>query len=605
MPTPLFPRVDPQSALFLTRRLLTEYGLVRWRRYAFAFALMGIGAVCTASAAYLMGDVVNEAFGNHSFSGVIEIAALTFGVFTLRGLAIYGHAVIMSRIGNSVVAENQRRVFSKLLQHNLSFFADRHSSEFIARLSAGSAAATGVLNLLVGALGRDLLTLAGLVIVMANKDPVMSLICLVIAPPIMIVVRKLTRRVRTVARNQWTGGTRTLETLQEMLHGVRIVKAFTLEPAMRERFDANVADVERESNKMARVGQRVNPLMETLGGLAVTLGMVYAGYRVIHSGSNPGEFMSFMTAFLLAYEPAKRLARLNIDLNTQLVGLRILFEIIDGKPSEPDDGDRPAFLAMRGRVEFDRVSFAYPDGAQVFRKLSFVAEPQKMTALVGHSGAGKSTIFNLILRFYEIDDGSITIDGQNTKNVSRRSLRQQIAFVGQDVFLFRASIRDNITFGRPGASTAEIVAAAKAARAHDFIMGLEDGYDTQVGEHGLNLSGGERQRIAIARALVKDAPIILLDEATAALDSESEYHVQQAISELCKGRTTIVIAHRLSTIMHADRILVIEAGEVVESGRHEELLRKGGRYAAFYRIQLRRQEPETVLPERVPVSAVL
>jgi ATP-binding cassette subfamily B protein len=234
-----------------------------------------------------------------------------------------------------------------------------------------------------------------------------------------------------------------------------------------------------------------------------------------------------------------------------------------------------------------------------------VAEPQKMTALVGHSGAGKSTIFNLILRFYEIDDGSITIDGQNTKNVSRRSLRQQIAFVGQDVFLFRASIRDNITFGRPGASTAEIVAAAKAARAHDFIMGLEDGYDTQVGEHGLNLSGGERQRIAIARALVKDAPIILLDEATAALDSESEYHVQQAISELCKGRTTIVIAHRLSTIMHADRILVIEAGEVVESGRHEELLRKGGRYAAFYRIQLRRQEPETVLPERVPVSAVL
>jgi ATP-binding cassette subfamily B protein len=502
----------------------------------------------------------------------------------------------MSRIGNSIVAENQRRVFSKLLQHNLSFFADRHSSEFIARLSTGSAAATGVLNLLVGALGRDLLTLVGLVVVMAMKDPVMSLVCFVIAPPIMIVVRKLTRRVRTVARNQWTGGTRTYETLQEMLQGVRIVKAFTLEPAMRERFDANVADVERESNKMARVGQRVNPLMETLGGLAVTLGMVYAGYRVIHNGSNPGEFMAFMTAFLLAYEPAKRLARLNIDLGMQLVGLRILFEIIDGESTELDDSDRPTFVAMRGRVEFDRVSFAYPDGARVFRNLSFVADSQKMTALVGPSGAGKSTIFNLILRFYETDGGAITIDGQNTKTVSRRSLRQQIAFVGQDVFLFRASIRDNIAFGRPGASNADIVAAAKAARAHDFIMGFEEGYDTPVGEHGLNLSGGERQRIAIARALIKDAPIILLDEATAALDSESEYHVQQAISELCKGRTTIVIAHRLSTIMHADRILVIEAGEVVESGRHEELLRKGGRYAAFYHIQLRRQEPETVYP---------
>jgi len=365
-----------------------------------------------------------------------------------------------------------------------------------------------------------------------------------------------------------------------------------------------VADVERESNKMARVGQRVNPLMETLGGLVVTMGMIYAGYRVIHSGSNPGEFMAFMTAFLLAYEPAKRLARLNIDLNMALVGLRILFEIIDGEPTEPDDGDRPGFVAMRGRVEFTRVGFTYPDGARVFRKLSFVAEPQKMTALVGHSGAGKSTIFNLILRLYEIDGGAITIDGQNTRMVSRRSLRQQIAFVGQDVFLFRASIRDNIAFGRPGASKAEIVAAAKAARAHDFIMAFEDGYETPVGEHGLNLSGGERQRIAIARALIKDAPIILLDEATAALDSESEYHVQQAISELCKGRTTIVIAHRLSTIMHADRILVLEAGEVVESGRHEELLRAGGRYAAFYNVQLRRQEPRTELAERVAVGAV-
>jgi ATP-binding cassette subfamily B protein len=222
--------------------------------------------------------------------------------------------------------------------------------------------------------------------------------------------------------------------------------------------------------------------------------------------------------------------------------------------------------------------------------MSFLAEPGCMTALVGPSGGGKSTILNLILRFYDVSSGVITIDGQDIASVSRRSLRSQISYVGQDVFLFRATIRDNIAFGRPGASEADIVAAARAAHAHDFISAMPNGYDTMVGERGGGLSGGERQRVAIARALIKNAPLILLDEATASLDSESEHHVQQAITELCKGRTTIVIAHRLSTIMHADKILVVEAGQIIDSGRHDELLRKGGRYALFYRLQLQQQE---------------
>ena len=587
----LFPRADTYNSFILIRRLLTEYGLVRWRHYAIAFALMGVGALCTGLAAYLMGNVVNEAFSRLDLGAVIQVGALTFGVFTLRGMATYGQAVILSRIGNSIIAENQLRVYSKLLHHNLSFFADRHSSEFLARLSTGASAATQVLNLLVGALGRDLLTLIGLVAVMAVQDPVMSLVIFVIGPPIVIVVKRLTQRIRAVARNQWSGGADILLTMQETLQGVRIVKAFTLEPAMRGRFATNVADVERASNKMARVGQRINPLMEALGGLAVTLGMTYAGYRVIHTGAAPGEFVSFMAAFLLAYEPAKRLARFNIDLNQALIGVHVLFEIVDAQATEPSDDDRPRLVSTSGRLEFSRVSFGYPGGRSVFRHLSFVAESQRVTALVGPSGAGKSTIFNLLLRFYEIDGGAITIDGQNITAVSRASLREQIAYVGQDVFLFHASIRDNIRLGRLAASDAEIMAAAKAAHAHDFIMGFSAGYDTPVGEHGLKLSGGERQRIAIARALIKNAPIILLDEATAALDSESEHYVQQAISELCKGRTTLVIAHRLSTIMHADRILVLEAGEVVESGKHDELLRAGGRYALFYNLQLRRQEP--------------
>jgi ATP-binding cassette subfamily B protein len=406
----------------------------------------------------------------------------------------------------------------------------------------------------------------------------------------MLLLRKMVRRIRNISRVQFTGGARILETLQETLQGMRIVKAFTLEDTLRARFDKNVAEVEHEANKWARVANRTSPLMETLGGVAIAAAILYGGYRVIAWGATPGELFSFITAFLLANEPAKRLARLNIELHSHLVGVRVLFEIIDSPASEPKDDHKPALNISEARVEFADVGFAYRPGEPVLRGMSFVADPGRMTALVGASGGGKSTVLNLILRLYEINSGRIAIDGQDIATVSRRSLREGIAYVGQDVFLFRSTIRDNIGFGHPGADEASIVAAAKAAHAHDFIMEFPSGYDTQVGEHGLQLSGGQRQRVAIARALIKNAPIILLDEATAALDSESERYVQEALAELCKGRTTLVIAHRLSTITHADKILVIENGVVAESGRHEELLRKGGRYASFYRLQLRAQE---------------
>jgi ATP-binding cassette subfamily B protein len=400
------------------------------------------------------------------------------------------------------------------------------------------------------------------------------------------MLRKLIRGINAIAMSQFTGGAQIMETMQETVQGIRIVKAFTLEEQMRAKFDASVGTLESDSVKMARVSNRASPLMETLGGIAIALVVVYGGYRVIVGGSTPGAFFSFITAFLFAYEPAKRLAKLNLDLSNGLVGVRVLFEILDTPESEPIHDKAPPLALKDARVEFANVSFAYRAGEPVLESFSFVAEPSKVTALVGHSGGGKSTVLNLILRFYDVQDGKITIDGQDIAAVSRRSLRRQIAYVGQDVHLFTGSIRDNIALGRPGATMAEIEAAAQAAHAHDFVMGFPKGYDSPVGEHGVSLSGGQRQRIAIARALIKNAPVILLDEATAALDSESEKHVQEAVAELCKGRTTIMIAHRLSTIMHADKIVVIEAGQVVETGRHEELLRRGGRYASFYRLQL-------------------
>jgi ATP-binding cassette subfamily B protein len=413
----------------------------------------------------------------------------------------------------------------------------------------------------------------------------------------MIVLRKMIRRIRAVARNQFDGGTRVLETMQETLQGIRIIKAFTLEDIAQARFDKNISEVEIESNKMARVASRSSPLMETLGGIAISLAIVYGGYRVINTGATPGEFFSFITAFLLANEPAKRLARLNLDLHSALVGVRVLYEVVDSPATEPFDDDKPALMVGAGHVEFSQVEFAYRAGEPVIRDISFSAEPGRTTALVGTSGGGKSTLLNLMLRLYEPSAGSIVIDGQNIATISRRSLRRQVAYVGQDVFLFRGTIRDNIAFGKVGAGDDEIIAAAKAAHAHEFIIGFPLGYDTPVGEHGTQLSGGQRQRVAVARALIRDARIVLLDEATAALDSESERLVQDAIAHLCRNRTTIVIAHRLHTIMHSDCILVVENGAIVESGQHLDLLHKGGRYASFYRLQLQHEEP------REPIAA--
>jgi ATP-binding cassette, subfamily B, bacterial MsbA len=582
---------DPAGTPALIRRLLVEQAAGLWRRYVLAFSLMGIAAASTALGAYLIGDLINQAYVHKNLLGIVILAVVTAVIFMIKAMATYGQALTLARIGNRIIAENQRRMFAKLLQHNVGFFANRHSSEFMARLTTGAAAASQVLNLLITAIGRDLLSLIGLAAVMAVQDPVMSLFSIIVVPPAMLILRKMIRRIRTIAHHQFTGTTRILETLQETVQGIRILKAFTLEDGMRARFDAHVAELEKESNKWARVAHRSGPLMEALGGFAIAGALIYGGFRVIETGATPGQFFSFLAAFMLAYEPAKRLARLNIDLNSGLVGVRILFDVIDHPPTEQPDDEKPALKLSTARVEFANVQFAYRPGERVIRNLSFLAEPGKMSALVGPSGGGKSTILNLMLRLYEVDGGVIAIDGQNIAAVSRRSLRSQLAYVGQDVFLFHGSVRENISLGRAGATEAEIVAAAKAAYAHDFIMAFPRGYDTQVGEHGLQVAGGERQRIAIARALLKDAPIILLDEATASLDSESERQVQGAIEHLCQGRTTIVIAHRLHTVVDADRIFVIEDGSVVESGRHDELLRKSGRYASFYRLQLRNQEP--------------
>jgi ATP-binding cassette subfamily B protein len=574
-----------EDARVIIPRLLASEGRRYAPRYFLALIFMLLVAGSTAFSAYLMKDVVNKIFVEGREWAIWALGGTLIALAAIKGFSAYGQAVTLGRIGNRIIASYQKKLYDNLLAQGVPFFSERHSAEFLNRLNSGANGARAILEILITTLGRDLVTLIGLIIVMIIQDALLAFICLVAMPIAVGGVRSLIRRTRNIVKRQFIGAGNILQTMQETIQGIRVVKSFNLENLMKKRMDAHVEEVESAMNKMVRVSSRSSPLMEMLGGFAVAGAVMYAGLGVLKGGRMPGEFFSVITALLLAYEPAKRLARVNIDLAANLTYVRFLFDVIDSPPAEAEPAGLPALKVERGRIEFRNVDFGYRPGEPVLRNFSCIAEPGETTALVGPSGSGKSTVMALIERFYEPQSGAILIDGQEIAKTSRRSLRDTIAYVSQDVFLFSGTIRENIAFGHPDAGESDIIAAAKAANAHDFIIGFTAGYDTPVGEHGAQLSGGQRARIAIARAFLKNAPILLLDEPTAALDSESEVMVQRAIDALRVSRTTLVIAHRLQTVLAANRILVLEHGKVVESGKHDELVAKRGRYFDFYQVQ--------------------
>ncbi|TBW40715.1 ABC transporter ATP-binding protein [Siculibacillus lacustris] len=569
----------------LIRRLVGEQGRRHRTGYVVAVLCMVATAVTTSLSAWIMKDVINEVFIGKNGSAVFLVAGAVMAIYMVKGAATYGQQVVLSRIANAIIADVQRRLFGHLLEMDVAYVLARHTSEFVARQSFIANACGTILNTVVTAIGRDLLSVIGLLVVMVIQDPMLSVLGLGLMPLSVFGVQKLVKRAKKAMLAGYSGGMAVVENIQETILGFRQVKAFALEDHMRGRVDRAILDVERAANKLANVGARTSPMMETLGGLAVAAVILYGGWRVTSAGATPGTFFSFITALLLIYEPAKRLARVHVDLSSNLVGVNIFYDFMDEPARERDEGPRPPLAVDGGRIEFRDVRFAYRPEEEVLRGLDLTAEAGKTTALVGPSGGGKSTILALLLRFWEPSAGTITIDGQSIDAVERRSLRRHIALVSQDAFLFKGTVFENITLGRPGASRDEVIAAAQAAAAHDFITGFQNGYDTEIGENGTQLSGGQRQRLAIARAILKDAPILLLDEATAALDTESEQAIQKALDRLSRGRTTLVIAHRLQTIQRADTICVIEGGRVVESGRHDELLALDGRYRRLHDVQ--------------------
>ena len=441
------------------------------------------------------------------------------------------------------------------------------------------------MNMTITSFARDLITLVGLVIVMVSKDPLLSLVAVIIAPPLVLSLRYISRRIRSATRESVVLNSRVLGAMQEAIQGVTVVKAFTMEEQISKHSAELIRAAEERSNRIARLSERTSPLTETIAGFAISGVVAYASYRLIYSGELPGSFIAFITALLLAYDPARRLARLQVSLERAVVNARMIYEILDTEPKQADDPDAGELTVSAGRIEFEDISFAYEGGEKVLDHVSFVAEPGRMTAFVGPSGAGKSTLINLLPRFYDAGEGRILIDGVDINTVTKASLRANIAYVSQQPYLFDGTIGDNIRYGRPEATDAEVEEAARRAQAHDFILAQPKGYDTPLGENGANLSGGQRQRVSIARALIRNAPILLLDEATSALDNESEAAVQKALETAMAGRTVLVIAHRLSTIYKADKIIVMQNGRVVESGTHEELLDEpGGIYTRLQKL---------------------
>ena len=573
----------PSGNLLL--RLLRDFGREHVLGYLLAATFLGLIALSNVSVAWLLRPVLNGMVSAEKLAQMRFLAFDALALFVLRGAATFGSMVILSRIGNRIVATAQRRVFERLLNQNIAYFQDRHSSEFIARLAFAANGVRDALQLVIQGFARDLVTVTGLVFVMVARDPKMALGALLALPVAAFFVSRILRRVREFARRSYEGSTQIVQTMGETVLGARIVRSFNLEGEMRERMSRAIRTVERSANRIARGGGLVTFLADSLAGCAIAFAIFYGSWRVAVQHADVGAFASFLGALLLAYEPAKRISRFPVDIQNGLVGARLIYEVLDAPIGDATRVGLPKLRVVEGRVEIEKVKFAYRAGEEAIRGLEFVALPNQTTALVGPSGGGKTTTLGLVQRFYAPSAGRVVIDGQDLAEVDLASLRDNIAFVSQDVFLFRGTIRDNIALGKPGAGDAEIVAAARKANAHDFILQFADGYDTNVGEQGTQLSGGQRQRVAIARALLKNAPILLLDEPTAALDSESEREVQKALDALRAGRTTIVVAHRLQTIIGADRIFVIEAGVVVESGSHAELIARDGAYRAFFAAQ--------------------
>ncbi|MBI3445383.1 MAG: ATP-binding cassette domain-containing protein [Magnetospirillum sp.] len=577
------------STIVLVRRLFREGMRPYLGKVMAAVFCMVVGAAANAGYALLMDPVVNKIFTEKRPEFLIPLALSVLATFAIKSACNYGEAVFLSKVGLRVIADMQSRLFAHLMRLDVAFFHANSTGRILSRLTNDiSSMRFAVSDALTGA-GKDASSILFLIGAMFYQDWRLSAWTFFVFPIAILPIRKLGKRMRKVTANTQEHMGQLTTYLEQAVQGIRVVKAYGMEEYEKRKVHSLVEMLQELIYKAARVRSASSPIMELLGGIAITIVILYGGSRVVDGQTTPGAFFSFITALMLAYRPIKSIASLNTNLQEGLAAAARTFSVLDTQPTIADRPDAPELVVLEGNVRFEGVFFTYDGVKAVLDGIDLAVPGGKTVALVGPSGAGKSTVLNLLPRFYDVTDGHVLVDGQDVRGVNMASLRAKIALVSQEITLFDDTIRANIAYGRFGATDEEIEAAARAAAAHDFIVSLPEGYDTVVGERGLNLSGGQRQRLAIARAMLKNAPILLLDEATSALDTESERQVQTALETLMKGRTTIVIAHRLSTVVNADLIHVLDRGRVIESGDHNALIAQDGVYARLYAMQFAEQ----------------
>ncbi len=584
--------INYASTIYLTRRIIKEYIIPHWKTFAISVALMLVIAGTTSFNAWLIKPALDSVFVKKDVTALVFIPILVLVVTVVKGFSTYFQLLTMNVLSLRISSDLRLRLYSHFIKSDISKLHSKSSGDMMASILNEVGAIVGVINTVLNGFVKQLFTLVALIIVMFNQSLELSLVAFIGFPLAGYPIYKLGRKLRNLSfKNQEMAG-KFASQMSDTLQYSKLVKAYHCEDFEVRRMSLIVESIFKMGKKISRISLVASPFVESLAGIGVAAVIWYGGHQVITGQTTPGAFFSFFAAMMMAYKPLKSVSGMNSGVQMGLAAATRIYELLDEKPTIVDKPNAIEISNVKGEVEFDNVSFSYVDNKLALKNMSFKIPAGKTVALVGHSGGGKSTIMNMILRFYDPTFGAIKLDSHDVRDLTLKSLRGAMSVVNQEVMLFDDTILENIRYGKEDATEEQIIRAAKLAEADEFIKELPEKYHARVGQNGIRLSGGQRQRIAIARAILYDAPILLLDEATSALDPISEKLIKDALAKLTKNRTTVVIAHRLSTVIHADKIIVISGGQIAEEGTHKELLEKGGAYANLYLKQFEISQDE-------------